>query len=289
MRKGDGKWEFKLKENGDHTLNWMRLHKTRLDWLHGWVLVGQTEGSLDRTVERSRTTSISYFRAWFDVLELESHSCKLLLQVYRTMLWSGVTVLHTTSITLSHALERSHTRANTDTYNTQGHTSLIATSGLKDISLLLKSKPFWGLPIHVMDFLYPIIRSSKVVNVWIGWTNMAENIRMNLPAALFFFHLFAKPKLGAVLMCWLCHTCHNWARKFLAHPALKREDRLRKPPFAGFGTVMEDIKRSAYTKNQPILLGAFWENSFFVFLHYEIRQKRAKMEPKYPFIWLQRT
>ena len=41
------------------------------------------------------------------------------------------------------------------------------------------------------------------------------------------------------------------------HPVLKREDRLRKQPFAGFGTVMEDIKRSAYTKNQPILLGAF--------------------------------
>ena len=46
------------------------------------------------------------------------------------------------------------------------------------------------------------------------------------------------------------------------HPALKREDRLRKHPFAGFGTVMEDIKRSAYTKKQPILLGAFWENAF---------------------------
>ena len=41
------------------------------------------------------------------------------------------------------------------------------------------------------------------------------------------------------------------------HPVLKREDRLRKHPFAGFGTVMEDIKRTSYTKNQPILLGAF--------------------------------
>ena len=41
------------------------------------------------------------------------------------------------------------------------------------------------------------------------------------------------------------------------HPVLKREDRLRKKPFAGFGTVMEDVKRSAYTKNQPILLGAY--------------------------------
>ena len=40
-------------------------------------------------------------------------------------------------------------------------------------------------------------------------------------------------------------------------PPLEREDRLGKHPFAGFGTVMEDIKRSAYTKNQPILLGAF--------------------------------
>ena len=37
------------------------------------------------------------------------------------------------------------------------------------------------------------------------------------------------------------------------HPVLKREDRLRKHPFAGFGTVMEDIKRTSYTKNQPFL------------------------------------
>ena len=41
------------------------------------------------------------------------------------------------------------------------------------------------------------------------------------------------------------------------HPVLKREDRLRKHPFAGFGTVMEDIRRTSHTKNQPILLGAF--------------------------------
>ena len=41
------------------------------------------------------------------------------------------------------------------------------------------------------------------------------------------------------------------------HPVLKREDRLGKHPFAGFGTVVEDITGSGYTKNQPILLGAF--------------------------------
>ena len=41
------------------------------------------------------------------------------------------------------------------------------------------------------------------------------------------------------------------------HPVLKREDRLRKEPFAGFGTVVEDITESGYTKNQPILLGPF--------------------------------
>ena len=41
------------------------------------------------------------------------------------------------------------------------------------------------------------------------------------------------------------------------HPALKREDRLGEEPFAGFGTVVEDITGSGYTKNQPILLGAF--------------------------------
>ena len=42
-----------------------------------------------------------------------------------------------------------------------------------------------------------------------------------------------------------------------AHPALKRQDRLGKEPFAGFGTVVEDITESGYTKNQPILLGFF--------------------------------
>ena len=41
------------------------------------------------------------------------------------------------------------------------------------------------------------------------------------------------------------------------HPAFKRQDRLGKEPFAGFGTVVEDITESGYTKNQPILLGAF--------------------------------
>ena len=46
-------------------------------------------------------------------------------------------------------------------------------------------------------------------------------------------------------------------QKILMHPVLKRQDRLRKDPFAGFGTVVEDIQRSGYTKNQPILLGPF--------------------------------
>ena len=46
-------------------------------------------------------------------------------------------------------------------------------------------------------------------------------------------------------------------RMHVEHPVLKREDRLGKDPFAGFGTVVEDITESGYTKNQPILLGAF--------------------------------
>ena len=41
------------------------------------------------------------------------------------------------------------------------------------------------------------------------------------------------------------------------HPAFKRQDRLGKEPFAGFGTVVEGITESGYTKNQPILLGPF--------------------------------
>ena len=69
----------------------------------------------------------------------------------------------------------------------------------------------------------------------------------------------------------------------MLHPVLKREDRLRKHQFAGFGTVMEDIKRTSYTKNQPILLGAFWENAFFVFLHYKIKQKTSQNTPKSDF------
>ena len=47
------------------------------------------------------------------------------------------------------------------------------------------------------------------------------------------------------------------AFEMVSHPAFKRQDRLGKDPFAGFGTVVEDITESGYTKNQPILLGAF--------------------------------
>ena len=52
---------------------------------------------------------------------------------------------------------------------------------------------------------------------------------------------------------------HSTAKYSLSwrRPALKRQDRLGKDPFAGFGTVVEDITESGYTKNQPILLGAF--------------------------------
>ena len=64
------------------------------------------------------------------------------------------------------------------------------------------------------------------------------------------------------------------------HPVLKREDRLGKEPFAGFGTVVEDITGSGYTKNQPILLGPFWENAFFVFLHYNFKQKTSQNRAK---------
>ena len=55
-------------------------------------------------------------------------------------------------------------------------------------------------------------------------------------------------------------SLHLHQRKLPAsslHPAFKREDRLGKEPFAGFGTVVEDITESGYTKNQPILLGPF--------------------------------
>ena len=77
-------------------------------------------------------------------------------------------------------------------------------------------------------------------------------------------------------MCcsWITPSGEGW------HPPLKREDRLRKQPFAGFGTVMEDIKRSAYTKNQPILLASFWENVFLCFYIIKSSKKWAKIEPK---------
>ena len=48
----------------------------------------------------------------------------------------------------------------------------------------------------------------------------------------------------------------NYVREAITPPPLEREDRLRKHPFAGFCTVMEDIKRNSYTKNQPILLAS---------------------------------
>ena len=56
--------------------------------------------------------------------------------------------------------------------------------------------------------------------------------------------------------CHGCHGCHE-GRHVGEHPAFKRQDRLGKDPFAGFGTVVEDITESGYTINQPILLGAF--------------------------------
>ena len=46
-------------------------------------------------------------------------------------------------------------------------------------------------------------------------------------------------------------------------PPLEREDRLGKHPFAGFGTVMEDIKRTSYTKDQLILLGSQLQKRVF--------------------------
>ena len=42
----------------------------------------------------------------------------------------------------------------------------------------------------------------------------------------------------------------------IVHPSLEREDRLGKHPFAGFGTVIEDIKRTSYTIDQPIKLAS---------------------------------
>ena len=78
--------------------------------------------------------------------------------------------------------------------------------------------------------------------------------------------------VGAVKQ-WKFLTLEAW------HPALKREDRLGKEPFAGFGTVVEDITENGYTKNQPILLGAFWENAFFVFLHYKINGSKGVFWP----------
>ena len=46
------------------------------------------------------------------------------------------------------------------------------------------------------------------------------------------------------------------------HPALKREDRLGKDPFAGFGTVVEDITGSGYTKISQFYWALF-ENTRF--------------------------
>ena len=69
-----------------------------------------------------------------------------------------------------------------------------------------------------------------------------------------------------------------------SHPYLEREDRLGKYPFAEFGTAMEDIKGTSYTKNQPTILAFQWENAFFVFLHYKIKQKTSQNRAKIPLI-----
>ena len=56
------------------------------------------------------------------------------------------------------------------------------------------------------------------------------------------------------------------------HPSLEREDRLRKHPFAGFGTVMEDIKRTSYTKKSADSIGISVRKRVFCVLHYKIKQ-----------------
>ena len=73
----------------------------------------------------------------------------------------------------------------------------------------------------------------------------------------FFALLLASIKILVLILLFIAKL------HYLMHPAFKREDRLGKEPFAGFGTAVEDITESGYTKNQPILLGAFWENAFF--------------------------
>ena len=86
-------------------------------------------------------------------------------------------------------------------------------------------------------------------------------------------------KQGNISNCFMGRRNFTRPSNINTHPILKREDRLRKEPFAGFGTVVEDIKRSGYTKNQPILLGFFWENAFFVFLHYKINGSKGVFWP----------
>ena len=58
---------------------------------------------------------------------------------------------------------------------------------------------------------------------------------------------------------------------------------LGKHPCAGFGTAMEDIKRTSYTKNQPIILASQWEDRIVsVFLHYEINHSKGVFWPTIP-------
>ena len=77
------------------------------------------------------------------------------------------------------------------------------------------------------------------------------SIPYNFRSCLFYYlALLALSEIASVRLCGLLF----W---YTGHPAFKREDRLGKEPFAGFGTVVEDITESGYTKNQPILLGPF--------------------------------
>ena len=67
------------------------------------------------------------------------------------------------------------------------------------------------------------------------------------------------------------------------HPALKRQDRLGKDPFAGFGTVVEDITESGYTKNQPISWALFEKTRFLCFYIIKSMARKGYFGPKSDF------
>ena len=138
--------------------------------------------------------------------------------------------------------------------------------------------------LQFSSILSSLLSQWKYTTGWAGQNNQEERLEQ-APICCLHQSLLGQV-ITIIIIITVRHVLLYQSCRFLNiiqnafdHPALKRQDRLGKDPFAGFGTVVEDITESGYTKNQPILLGPFWENAFFVFLHYKINGSKGVFWP----------